>query len=356
MITEKIKESFYDKIEEIKKLSKIQDVINFISSLRIYTEEYIKLCTFFSRKNWLVDRINSYMVYSGKMVRSSFFYLFLIGFLRKRNDFDLYDFSFWDRVFRLGAIFELVHSATLVHDDILDNARKRRAKDAVHIKFGIDGAIIFGDILIISTLNQAYEIEPFYSKVLMEALENMCLGEVLQYQNRYNINISEEEYFDILLLKTGVLFGAIAKIATSMFYQSYSLEKVYNIFSSYGVAFQIIDDYLDYHQDRKILRKDSNNDLLSGRVTYPLILFVAPLSNLEREKLRRMWLKSPSTFVKFLRSKISVNKDIQRYCLQKAEEIMNMELLRDFLDEVDFDPLLKEALEKFLFSLIYRDY
>jgi len=355
MIIDNISNVFDKKIKNISGIDKVEDVFNLIKDLRSLTEEYINLSTSFSKKNWLIDRINSYMVYGGKMIRSSFFYLLLFGILRSSGD--LRDLDFWDRVFRLGAIFELVHSATLVHDDILDGAKKRRSKDSVHIKFGVDGALIFGDILIISTINQAFDINPLYSKFLMDSLENMCLGEVLQYQYRYNLDITEQDYFDILFLKTGVLFGAISKIAISMVYPNYDkLDDIYNIFSRYGVAFQIVDDYLDYYQDEKVLKKDSNNDLLSGRVTFPLIIYCGALSKDEKLKLRRIWVHNPTNFIKFIKSKVISNDYIGKYCLKKAEEFMNLDLFRNFASELKIDPVFQNALESFLLSLVYRSY
>jgi len=351
-------------LEYLNRFKDISDEVNlilFISDLRKYTIDYFKRITDFSKENWLLERINEYIVYSGKMLRSSFFYLFVLGMIRgnSKDVFD-FDYDFWDRLFTLGAVFELSHSATLVHDDILDGAKKRRGKDAVHVKFGIDGAIIFGDILIISVLNKAFEVEPIYSKILMEALKNMCLGEILQYQNKFNVFLDEKEYFRILSLKTGVLFGAISKIAYHLSCKYLNINydesiacRLAEIFDKFGVAFQIVDDLLDYTQDEKILKKDSNNDLLSGRVTYPLIVL---LSNNDKEKMRKIWLKNPSSFSGFVRKLIKNNKSIILNSFQKTNEFMDMDSFSEVLNKINFDSFFGGALRNLVYSLVNRNY
>lgn len=346
-----------DFLNGFSRISDSEELVNYLSFLRDYTLEYINRITIFTENNWLVKRINEYMIYSGKMLRSSFFYIFFLGMLKDR----LLDERDWDKVLRLGAIFELVHSATLVHDDILDGAKKRRGKPSVHIKFGVDGAIIFGDILIISVLNRAHDIEPMYSKILMETLESMCFGEVLQYQNRYNVYITEEEYFRILSLKTGVLFGAISKIAyhlscifcNKVFSDSIA-DKIAKIFDNYGIAFQIVDDVLDYTQSNRILKKDSNNDLLSGRVTYPLILILSTMSKDKLKRMRNLWLLNPSFFTKIINQKIRQNKEIIDLCINKSLDFLNISVFGDLADIIGMKDLYKDFLKRFLNSLVYR--
>ncbi len=340
-----------------------QDLTKFVLGLREYTLRYIDNLTNFSKENWLVNRINGYMVYGGKMLRSLFFYILVLGMIkdcvtdRKRLNRDS-----WDKLFRLGAIFEMAHSATLVHDDILDGANTRRGKPAIHKKFGIDGAIIFGDILIISSLNEAYRVFPFYCKVLIECLKDMCLGEVLQYQNKYNLSISEEDYFKILFLKTGVLFGGIAKIAYHFAteflneeFKSELSEELFSLFSKYGVAFQIIDDLLDYRQDSRLLSKDSNNDILSGRVTYPLILLVNKNKELI-DKWKRIWTKNPSYFLALVKSKIKENSYIYEQSFSKAKIFGRIDLLNNILDKTGFSKIFISLLENFINSLVDRLY
>ncbi|MEN3014832.1 MAG: polyprenyl synthetase family protein [bacterium] len=336
-----------------------KELIGFISSLNSYTCRYISILTDFDRKNWLVKRINDYMIYTGKMIRSSFFYCFVLGMLRGRG----YELKVeeWDKIFRLGAIFELAHTATLVHDDILDNAKKRRGKPAVHVKFGVDGAIIFGDVLIISVLNRAYDIDPVFSRFLMQALENMCFGEILQYQNRFNIFLDESDYLKILSLKTGVLFGAIAKSAYYLVCQILGISYDYNLanhldslFDRYGISFQIVDDVLDYVQDQSILKKDSNNDILSGRVTYPLILILKNSSN--KRKLQRTWISNPSYFLKRINQTISKNSQIIDLSLKKAKELMDLKELEMVLSKLTFDEISKNVIKVILNYLVDRKF
>lgn len=348
-----------DFLNEFQNMNNSRDLMLFILNLKDYTLKYIKGMVDFANRNWLVKRINDYMIYSGKMVRSSFFYIFLLGMVCDLKRY--WDQNFWDKVFKLGAIFELAHSATLVHDDILDGAKKRRGKPAVHIKFGIDGALIFGDILIISVLNKSYEVDPLYSKLLMEALENMCFGEVLQYQNKYNVYLEDEEYFEILYLKTGVLFAAISVIAyhlgcryTNTSFDNDTARVIYDLFSKYGVAFQIVDDVLDYFQDEKILKKDSNNDLLSGRITYPLILLMKDFKN--KSRFKNLWLKNPSYFSKVVTTEIRKRKDLLENSIKKSEEFLDLKYLDVISEKIGMKDIFRDSLRFFVNSLVYRNY
>ncbi|MGC8733534.1 MAG: polyprenyl synthetase family protein [bacterium] len=327
---------------------KTQDNLYILDNLKSKTIQKIKELTYFD--NSLVNRISEYINYEGKMIRSSFFYIFFFSIFSKyESEVNL------DELIKLGAIFELSHSATLVHDDILDSAKKRRGKDAVHIKFGIDGALIFGDILIISTLNKIYDVNPLYAKILMKALENMCFGEVLQYQNKFNVYLTLDQYFNIIELKTGVLFGSIAQVA---YHYAYSLlnksineeifNKLYEIFTDYGIAFQIIDDIFDYIKDSKTLKKDSNLDIISGRTTYPLILFLQNKSN--KEYYKRIWLKNPSYLASLVTRELKNNRDIINKALYEAQNILNKYNLKDLFEfEQNWYKLLDNVIKSFVF-------
>jgi octaprenyl-diphosphate synthase len=332
---------------------KTNNELNLLENLRSKTIEKIKELTYFD--NTLVSRINDYINYEGKMIRSGFFYIFFFSIFSKykrENEINLEELA------KIGAIFELVHSATLVHDDILDSAKKRRGKPAVHIKFGIDGALIFGDILIISTLSKVYDINPLYTKILMKALQDMCFGEVLQYQNKFNVFLDLEQYFNIIKLKTGVLFGAISQIA---YHYAHSLinksineiifQKIYEIFTDYGIAFQIVDDILDYTKDSKTLKKDSNIDIATGRVTYPLILFLENKKN--REYYKKLWLKNPSYLASLVSKELKNNKEIINQVLFEAQKIINKYNLSELFE---FNPNWYKLLNNVIKSFIFREF
>lgn len=179
---------------------------------------------------------------------------------------------------KIAAAIELVHLATLVHDDIIDNAAKRRGIEALHKKFGEKPAVICGDYLfclavqLASTITETEESKERVDRTLPSYLTDICLGELRQNQNNQNFALTEREYFKIISGKTAALFEA-------SFYAGYLLSEepdserngYKEIGRNIGIIFQLADDCADYEATQKTAKKPVLSDFRAGVVTLPLI-------------------------------------------------------------------------------------
>lgn len=176
-----------------------------------------------------------------------------------------------------GAVCEMVHMATLVHDDVLDEAEIRRRGKTLNELRGNEAAVILGDYLIASAYELCSSLEsPVPSRIVGNASAVMCTGELLQLHNRENLSLDEGTYFEILERKTAALIGASCELGAlcSLGFDRGD-DPVTVALRSYGrgmgVAFQIQDDVLDLTGTEEVVGKSVGKDLEKGKMTYPVI-------------------------------------------------------------------------------------
>ena len=185
---------------------------------------------------------------------------------------------------KTAAAVELIHSATLVHDDIIDNASMRRSKLSVNNKFGNTAAVLFGDYLYC----QAFEVisrfnDGFIAENLLEAARSMCEGEIFQNINNYNAHIAYKEYLSIIESKTARFLSKCSSLGAYCAKAAPAAVKNMEKFGlNMGMAFQIADDVLDVASDDKIMGKPTAKDLLEGKITLPLLILLDRLDSKKR--------------------------------------------------------------------------
>lgn len=225
-------------------------------------------------ENALLDLIDS----GGKLLRP--------GFVLLSGSFGKYDSK---RLCNLAAVIEMLHMATLVHDDIIDDAKTRRNKETIQSKYGKDYAVFMGDILFsrcFMMLSDNTSMENM--KLLSNAIFDICTGEIEQFSSRYSKEVSVKKYLKRIAAKTAALFSMSFYIGA--FEGECSAELINtlsNIGYDIGMAFQIIDDILDYTSEDNQLGKPTGNDLKEGIYTLPLILALKE----DRTKLLPILLK-----------------------------------------------------------------
>ncbi len=179
-------------------------------------------------------------------------------------------------VVRMATVMEMLHTATLVHDDIIDNASTRRNKVSVNARFGNQSAVLMGDWLYMSAFETSLQERSLeVLDILTELTRKMTEGELIQLTVLGRTDISEEDYFDILQRKTAYLFSACCEIGAILGNASKEVQKALRDFGkNLGIAFQLADDVLDFTAEKEVLGKASGADLLEGKLTLPLISLV----------------------------------------------------------------------------------
>lgn len=203
----------------------------------------------------------------GKMLRPAFL---IIGSL-----FGTKNVENAENIRQLAAAIEMLHSATLVHDDIIDESYLRRGKESIHSKYSKEYAVYMGDYLFSQwfLMLSEFDISHTLLKELAKGISMICKGEMIQNQYRYNLDISVRKYLKIISGKTAALFAAsLSAGANETDLDSKQIKKIAKAGHHIGMAFQLTDDLLDYKSDEKTLGKEVQSDILRGYYTLPIIL------------------------------------------------------------------------------------
>lgn len=190
-----------------------------------------------------------------------------------------------------GAVVELIHTATLVHDDIIDEAAIRRGRTSINYRWGNNLTVLTGDYIFMHSMSMALaEGDLDVLRLLSTVTIRMIEGEILGLEQSGRADLSLDEYFEIVGRKTGALFGACCRIPAylaSDFPES-SATALFNYGYNLGICFQLIDDLLDFTSSTELLGKPALSDLKEGKVTLPLILTMPLATPAERELITRI--------------------------------------------------------------------
>jgi len=177
---------------------------------------------------------------------------------------------------RMATVMEFLHTATLVHDDVIDRAETRRNRPSINSEFGNQTAVLMGDWLYMSAFETSLAERSLpILDILTAVTRRMTEGELLQLTLLGRTDISEEQYFDVIARKTAYLFSACCEIGSllgSAIPAQQTMLRDYGM--NLGVAFQLIDDLLDFTSSQDILGKPAGADLIEGKVSLPLILLL----------------------------------------------------------------------------------
>ena len=178
-----------------------------------------------------------------------------------------------DQHIRAAAIIEFIHTATLLHDDVVDSSSRRRGKDSANTVFGNQASVLVGDFLYSRAFQMMVDIGDMrIMRILADATNTIAAGEVMQLMNVHDPETTEDDYRQVIYRKTARLFEAGAQIAAVLCGED---EKVESSLADYGrhlgTAFQLVDDALDYDASSEELGKNIGDDLAEGKATLPLI-------------------------------------------------------------------------------------
>lgn len=191
---------------------------------------------------------------------------------------------------RMAAIVELIHAATLIHDDVIDAAQTRRGRPSTNAMWGNHMSVLAGDWLYMQAFQIALRERNFHVlDMLINLTQMMVEGELLQLERIGKINVSEADYMQLIDRKTACLFSVCAKLGSHIAGADDASENKLGDFAwNLGIAFQLVDDVLDFTARETILGKPVGGDLREGKVTLPLIYALESASSEERQMVERV--------------------------------------------------------------------
>ena len=285
----------------------------------------------------LISQMSQYIINSGgKRIRP-----LLLLICAKATEYD------GDYHYSMAVVIELIHTATLLHDDVVDQSATRRGQETANELWGNAPSVLVGDFL----YSRAFEImvEPNsmeIMRILSKATNQISEGEVLQLLNIKNANVTQAEYFKVIERKTACLFKAACQIAGIL---SSADQKVINAMGSFGMhlgkAFQIIDDTLDYESDSNIIGKEIGDDLSEGKVTLPMIYALEKTKKAENKILKDAIKNADASHIDQI-VEILLNVDAFQYSrdIAKIESNRALESI-DYLPDSKYKTALKLLCE-----------
>jgi len=229
----------------------------------------------------LIEEVGSYsLLGGGKRLRPLFFILSCQ--LCNYHDSDMY---------HLSTVFECIHAASLLHDDVLDNASVRRGRSSANKVWGSSAAVLMGDFLFCKSSRMAVEKRHIgFLKVLADTAIRMTEGQILELDNTHNWHITREQYTGIITSKTAALISAACASGGIVAGERQAkIKSLRNFGLNMGIAFQIMDDVLDYTCTGERSDKQICNDLREGKITLPLIYTLTCLDKRERDRLEHLF-------------------------------------------------------------------
>ena len=227
----------------------------------------------------------------------------------------------------LAACVELIHAATLMHDDVIDNGDLRRGKKTLNKIWGNQSSILVGDYLLSRCFEMMVEDgDQEVLKLLSSTSAEISQGEVLQLQHNREIDMLEETYLKIISSKTASLFAAETKVGAILSNQENKVKDALEFYGkNLGLTFQIADDTLDYNSELKLFGKEIGNDFFEGKVTLPIILLNQKANVNEKKDIKNCFLnpeRSESDFKSILG--LIKKYDIINDCYLKAEYFIGL--------------------------------
>jgi octaprenyl-diphosphate synthase len=240
-----------------------------------------------------------------------------------------------DRII-LASIIEAIHTASLLHDDVVDNAELRRGKQTAHMRWGNQIVILVGDFLYSNALRLAVlRGNQRVMEALSEATTMMTEGEILQLNRVADPETTEEEYYRIISAKTGALISAACRIGAILSgLQGEKEDALAGFGMKIGMAFQMVDDILDYMADEKGLGKKLGKDLDEGKITLPLIYLLGVASAEEAAEIKKL-IKNGISGDNDLKKVLSL---FETYSVIEKSQRIARELVREAKRELSIFP------------------
>jgi len=256
----------------------------------------------------------------------------------------------------LAVIVELIHIATLVHDDIMDEAERRRAQPTVNARWGNSLSVLLGDCLFAQALDLSTNFDNAeISRVIARAAREVCSGEIIQTQRRFDLHLAIDDYLRIVEMKTGSLFAAAAELGAVLNKADAETTRgLKNFGSKIGAAYQIYDDCLDIAGNETEIGKTLGTDLRKGKMTLPILMLLRSAPAEERERYSELILaENADTIAKLLTSEapngaLRASLDAGEESLREAQAELHALPTNRFTESLaQLGDALREMLDQF---------
>ena len=231
------------------------------------------------------------------------------------------------RDINLAACVELIHAATLMHDDVIDNGEIRRGKKTLNSLWGNQSSILVGDYLLSRSFEMMVEDENLeVLRLLSSTSTRIAQGEILQLQHKGEVDMLEETYFKIISAKTAELFSTATKIGAILGNRNNKIKEGLEFYGrNLGLTFQIADDTLDYNSELNLFGKKIGNDFFEGKITLPIILLHQQVNKAEKKQIKEFFIKKKRDDENFEIILGLIKKhNIISQCYKKAEHFINL--------------------------------
>ncbi len=292
------------------------DLKNSVEEKLILVEE--KINNKLNSEVYLVQKISDYHIKTGGKRLRALLTLEsskLCGYLKGGRDINL------------AACVELIHGATLLHDDVIDNDSIRRRKKTPNFIWGNHSSILAGDYLLSRCFEMMVEDGNLeILKLLSSTSAKIAQGEILQLQHKGEIDMLEETYLKIISSKTAALFSAATKVGAILAERNNKDKEALEFYgNNLGLTFQIADDTLDYKSEINIFGKKTGNDFYEGKITLPIILLFQQSNDFEKKELINFFKKNIRTKEEFsIVLKLISKYKIISQCYKKAQHFINL--------------------------------
>lgn len=256
----------------------------------------------------------------------------------------------------LAVIVELIHIATLVHDDIIDEAERRRAQPTVNARWGNSLSVLLGDCLFAQALNLSTNFDNAeISRTIARAAREVCSGEIIQTQRSFDLHLGIEDYLRIIEMKTGSLFAAAAELGAVLNGAGPETVRGLKDFGrKIGSAYQIYDDCLDIAGNETDIGKTLGTDLRKGKMTLPVLMLLSSAPAAEREKYCELILEEKSGAIAkllkmeasngALKASVDAGEDLVREAQRELEALPASQSIDSLFQ---FGDALRELLDQF---------
>ena len=305
------------------------------------------------------EKIKSKLISDVELVQKMTDYHILTGGKRLRalltlGSAKLCGYTKGGRDINLAACVELIHSATLMHDDVIDTGDLRRGKKTLNSIWGNQSSILIGDYLLSRCFEMMVEDGNLeILKLLSSTSATIAQGEILQLQHKDEVDMLEETYLKIISSKTAALFAAATKVG-AILSNTESREKDALDFygKNIGLTFQIADDALDYNSELKLFGKSIGKDFFEGKVTLPIILLFQKTNILEKQKICGFFKQDVRSYSDLSYTLSLIKKyNIINECYKKADHFINLasnslSIFRESEEKVILEKLTSFSLER----------